>query len=106
MAIEIRLIGSRICPYIVCDQCGKDITEPELAMAVNDAAQLVRDRRYPTLFAHKSCLNALEATRVKDLGTEELTVFLAQLLLNTGMDLDAVTEAIERATDRQSYTLG
>lgn len=78
--IELRDIGGRTCPLVICDTCGDPITETGI-VTITDAGETPR-------FYHKEGVKP--GCDPDDFGSwQELDVFLFQLGHNARVDLKA-----------------
>ena len=83
MGVQIKHAGNTYMPIILCDYCGKPITDASWASVlwVREHPEQVD---YKPIFAHKRCDTT---NNPKWLGySEELTVFLSDLEYNTNID--------------------
>ena len=95
--IAIQNIDGFACPFIICDICGKRITEPMWAMAA--WAEDASGSLLPVHYVHKrACLDRFEARlRTGDaLMTNELVQNLACLIANTRIATDAIESELRK----------
>jgi hypothetical protein len=99
--IQIQISEStNTAPILVCDHCGKRITD-----AYNAAAVVLPNKNYPNgngtvLHVHKGkCHTAVDLANPETHGWDEMTMHLRLLLKNVGIDLSKLEE--EGKIDKQ-----
>lgn len=96
--ITVRLIEGRYTPLVLCDHCGRRITEPGLAAVAYDLRGTA-DRQ--PFFAHKGrCHDAIDEAIETDggmAGWGEFRRWMVDLLHNAGLHGDELDSAVEHA---------
>jgi len=96
--IAVRVLDGRSCPVIVCDTCGRPITDPGMAAVVWDMTQ--QGDRLPSLVHKGACHDALDHGIKGEggfPGWAELSRWFVDLLHNSGLHGDRLDRAISDA---------
>ena len=98
MSITVSVIGGRYAPMVLCDTCGKALTNPGMAVVAYD---LRGEGDREPIMAHKGACHEVVDKRIRDEGGfpgwSELGTWIANLLHNAGLDDDELARAQDSA---------